>query len=189
MTADTSNLDGLVPPDPDATPGDTPPAKPKRPTTRAGRKAAAAKKAATSAPKADAKPKPATPRKSSLETRLAGSLTTIGMGVTAAGGMTSPAIQRDGILIIGNAPNIAKALADIAAGNPAVAANLERMLAAGTYAALFAALAPLVIGIGANHGVIPPHVAEMVGVELPDLGEMAATAANPPAAAPGVGLA
>ena len=62
-------------------------------------------------------------------------------------------------------------------------------MAAGTYAALFGALMPLVIGIGANHGVIPEHVAEMVGVELPDLGEMAATAANPPAAAPGVGLA
>lgn len=180
---DTSNLDALVPPDPDAAPGSTPPAKPKRPTTRAGRKAAAAKRAASPAtPKADAKPKPQAPRKSSLETRLAGSLTTVGLGVAAAGGMTSEAVQRDGILIITNAPNIAKALADIAAGNPAVAANLERMLAAGTYAALVAAVMPLVIGIGANHGVIPPHVAEMVGVELPDLGTPPAPQSN------GVGL-
>lgn len=183
MTSDTTpgsiGLDALIPPNPDAAPGE--PAK-KRPTTRAGREAA---KAANAAKKAaggkDAAPKASTPRprKDSLENRLASSITTVGLGIVTAGAMTSSAVQVDGIIIIENAPPVAKALADIAAGNPAVAKTLERVLTAGTYAALGAAVMPIAIGIGANHGLIPGHVADLVGVKLPDLAEF-----TPPPAAP-----
>lgn len=175
----TPGIDALIPPNPDAAPkadppkGDTPPAKKKRPTTRAGRAAAAAERKAAGKGKSDKAPSSTPrPRRSDLETRLTTSLATLGTGLVAAGSMTSPAVAADGILVIRQAPDVSKALADLAKNDPRVAAALERMLTVGTYGALVAAVAPLMIGIAANHGAIPAHVAGMVGVELPDPSEL-----------------
>lgn len=194
----TPGLDALIPPNPDeptaeAPKADTPPSKSKskRPTTRAGRAAAAAeRKAAGKGGKADKAPSSTTPRprKADLETRLTTSLVTLGTGLAAAGSMTSPAVTADGILVIRQAPDVSKALNDLARQDPRVAAALERMLTVGTYGALVAAVAPLMIGIAANHGVIPAHVAGMVGVELPNPDDLAAAFA-PPAEAPAPGPA
>lgn len=146
------------PPGPDVAPK----APPKRPTTRAGRRAAAeAKKAAGKAEKKPASPK-AAPRRAPLERRLCDSLTTIGTMTAGLGGMVNPAFTADGVLIIEHAESVSKALAKVAADQPHVAAALERMLTAGVYSGLMAALLPLVIGIMANHGAIPAGLAAML---------------------------
>lgn len=138
---------------------------PKRPTTRAGRQAAAAAKRAKAASKPDKKPasSKATPRRASLETRLTGNLVTLGTVIAATGGMTSPAVTADGVLICQHAPNVAAALDKIAKDDPRVAAALERMLTVGTWSGLVAAVLPLVLGIAANHGAIPAGVAGLLG--------------------------
>lgn len=157
----------VSPPEPPAP--DTAPAK--RPTTRAGRKAAtaakSARKAATGA--TDAKPKSTpTPRKANLETRLTGSLVTLGTVTAVSGGMVSPAFAQDGVLITEHAASIASALAKVADDQPQVKAALERMLTAGVWSGLVAAMLPLVVGIAANHGAIPPHLAAMLGATVPE---------------------
>jgi len=166
----------LVPPAPPedraATLPDGPPkpdTAPKRPTTRAGRAAAAAARKAQKSAKPDKAPKApkSAPRKASLETRLAGSLTTLGTMVAAAGAMTSPAVQLDGVAVIQHAPNIAAALDKVAKDDPRVAASLERMLTAGVWSGLIAAMLPLVLAIAANHGAIPDHIAAMLGATPP----------------------
>lgn len=154
---------------PVAPPADTAPGK--RPTTRAGRAAASAANKAKkgSQPKAsnDKKPAGTTPRKATLETRLAGSLTTLGVAVSMGGGMVSPAFVADGVLICEHAAAVAKALDKVAQDQPHVKAALERMLTAGVYSSLVAALLPIAVGIAANHGAIPPHLAAMFGVAPP----------------------
>lgn len=165
------------PPAPDAAPS-------RRPTTRAARKAKSAETAArkAAAGKADAKPKStSTPRKASLETRLTGSLVTLGTVTAATGGMVSPAFAADGVLITQHAANIAAALDKVAQDQPQVKAALERMLTAGVWSGLIAALLPLAVGMAANHGAIPPHLAAMLGAEPVDLAP-----AQP--AGPGVGV-
>lgn len=153
------------PPAPDTAPG-------KRPTTRAGRKAAAAtKQAKAKAAGTDKAPtSKAAPRKASLETRLTGSLVTLGMVTAATGGMVSPAFAADGVLITQHAANIAAALDKVAQDQPQVKAALERMLTAGVWSGLVAAVLPLAVGMAANHGAIPPHFAAMLGADVPDLG-------------------
>lgn len=143
---------------------------PKRATTRAGRKAQAAANAARKSTKTESAPKSpkATPRRASLETRLTGSLVTLGTIVAGTGGMVSPAVQADGILIVEHAANVASALDKLAKDQPAVAAALERMMTAGAYSGIIAALLPLVVGIAANHGAIPPSLATMLGTAPPE---------------------
>lgn len=182
----------LAPPAPAEPTADLPPlppppdAKPKRPTTRAGRRAAAAAKAAQG--KTDKAPKAAkpTPRKASLETRLTGSLVSLGTMVTAAGAMTMPALQLDGVALIQHAPAIAQALDKVAQNDPRVKEALERMLTAGTWSGLIAALLPLVLTIAANHGAIPPAIAGMLGVTPPEAGQAPDLSAFAPEAGTGI---
>lgn len=159
---------------------------PKRPTTRAGRKAAAeaAKARKAGAGKADTSPKSTAPkpRKASLETRLTESLVTLGVVIAATGGASGSPIHHDGVLITEHAASVAKALADVAKSNPAVAAALERMLTVGTWSGLIAALLPLALGIAANHGAVPPYLVAALGGMRPE----APAAAAPAGAVPGM---
>lgn len=182
----TETPDGIVVelPGPDTPPkADT---APKRPTTRAGRQAAAAAKRAAAKPKADKAPKAgktSAPRKASLETRLTGNLVTLGTVIAATGGMTSPAVTADGVLICQHAPNVAAALDKIAKDDPRVAAALERMLTVGTWSGLVAAMLPLVLGIAANHGAIPAGIAGLLGGAPADPATMAGLGLVPDAPA------
>lgn len=173
MSADLAP--GTITPPPNLTLPEAPPepqapdTKPKRPTTRAGRQAAAAARQAKQSGKADKAPKPkSAPRKASLETRLTGTLVTLGTMVAAAGSMSSPAVQLDGVAICQHAPQIAAALDKVAKDDPRVAQALERMLTAGVWSGLIAAMLPLVLAIAANHGALPPQVAGLLGVQTPD---------------------
>jgi hypothetical protein len=158
----------IDPPTPDAAPKVA-----KRPTTRAGRRAAAEanKLRNPGTAKADKSPKTQTlPRKATLETRLTGQLVGLGTVVSVTGGMFSPAFAADGILITEHAANVAKALDKVAQDQPQVKAALERMLTTGVWGGLIAAMMPLAVGIAANHGALPAGVAAMVGAQAPEAG-------------------
>lgn len=168
-----------LPPDVALPPKPAEDTKPKRPTTRAGREAAAAAKRAAKSSKAESKPKTTAPRKSSLETRLTGSLVTLGTVVAATGAMVSPAVTADGVLITQHAAHVAAALDKVAQNDPRVKAALEKMLTAGTWSGLVAAVLPLAVGIAANHGAIPAGMAAMLGAEVPDVGQAPAEQYDP----------
>jgi hypothetical protein len=137
-------------------PADMAPSAPKR----RGRPPGSRSKAST-----DKAPRATTPRarKSTtpnLEKRLASSLTTLG----TLGCLISPS---DGMVVVQGVPALAAALAKLADENPAVRQNLERMLTAGAWSGVIAALVPMAIGIMANHGAIPPAMAAMFGAQAP----------------------
>lgn len=147
---------------------ETAPKPPKgRPTTRAGRRAQSAAKRAQQATKAETTPKASSkppPRRESLERRIGGAIASMGTGIAVAGAATgSEAVQADGLLVVQAAPNIAAALDKLAKDNPAVAVTLERMLTAGAWSGVIAAVTPVALGIAANHGALPRPLLDALG--------------------------
>lgn len=142
--------------------------KPGRPTTRAGRAAARKARSAASASGSDAKPKatkPA-PRKASLESRLAGSLASLGGMVMAGGAVAGSApLQADGLVIIQHSANMAEAINRVADQDPRVKAALEKMLTAGVWSGVAAVMLPVGLAIAGNHGMVPPGLAEVFGAK------------------------
>jgi hypothetical protein len=133
-------------------PSDTAPTPPRRGRGRPKGSTDKAPRATASTPRSTAR-KSTTPN---LEKRLGSSLTTLG----TLGCLVSPT---DGMVILQGVPALAAALAKLADENPAVRANLERMLTAGAWSGVIAAVVPMVIGIMANHGAMPPAMAAMFG--------------------------
>jgi hypothetical protein len=88
-----------------------------------------------------------------------------GIGQMAAfvAGMTGN--QADSAAIMGYTPGIAAAVNDLAQVKPEVAAILDRLMAAGPYGALIAAVSPLILQILCNHGKMP---AGLMGTLPPD---------------------
>jgi hypothetical protein len=72
------------------------------------------------------------------------------------------ALIADGMALKLHAPGIAEALHETAKQEARLAAILDRVLAAGPYGLIFAAVTPLVMQILANHRVIAPN--PMMGV-------------------------
>lgn len=130
---------------------DEAPTKPKRTRTR---KARAAK---PRAPKADTAPRSTSPRPPALRKRLEDSITTLGALLL----LVNPT---DGQLIIAGAAKQAAALDAIAKDNPAVKRALERMLTASVYGQLAAAFAPTLLGIAANHRLLPAPINGLVAM-------------------------
>lgn len=60
-------------------------------------------------------------------------------------------------------PQLAQAISDLAADNPALQGVLERALQTGPYGALIAAAMPLVAQIALNHGILSPAIAAPMG--------------------------
>lgn len=92
------------------------------------------------------------PRKGSLEQRLAG---TIGL----AGTMAYAFNQRDGEIILSRAEALATALDHLAAENPAIKRALEAAMSGGAWGEVVLVVMPMVVAIGANHGLIPERYA------------------------------
>lgn len=130
---------------------DEPPTKPKRTRTRKPR--------ATKprAPKADTPPRSTSPRPPALRKRLEDSITTLGALLL----LVNPT---DGQLVIAGAAKQAAALDAIAKDNPAVRRALERMLTASVYGQLAAAFAPTLLGIAANHRMLPAPINGLVAM-------------------------
>ena len=86
------------------------------------------------------------------------------LGLTLAG-MRVPALMADAVAIEQHLPPIAEELGKLADSRPEVAAMLDRLTAAGPYAALLGALVPLGLQLAANHGLLRPG---MFGTVPPD---------------------
>lgn len=123
--------------------------KPKR--RRPAGKTRPRKTRADSAPRATS----ATPRQAPLKRRLADAITTVGAMLL----LISPA---DGALIIAGAEKQAAALDALAREQPAVKRALERLLTASVYGQLLAAFAPTLLGLAANHSMLPTSVNGLV---------------------------
>jgi hypothetical protein len=69
-------------------------------------------------------------------------------------GMKRPELLADAATLELHLPPIADALGKLAAERPEVAAMLDRLMSAGPYTALLSATVPLVLQLGANHGLL-----------------------------------
>lgn len=76
-------------------------------------------------------------------------------GILGMAGTRNEDLALDGAALAMYAPPIAEALNELAQDQPAVAAALDRILAAGPYGALIGALIPLALQIAANHKLLP----------------------------------
>lgn len=100
----------------------------------------------------------------------------------------SKALVADAVTLGQGAPVLAKGVADVASENEAFAEIVDKLTASGPYAALFGALAPIVVQIAANHSERVAKVAVASGVAK-SVDEVLASAMVPadpgPAAAAG----
>lgn len=121
--------------------------------------------------KSDSAPKPTTQAKATKPTperkpgrpstaakqkeQLVALIATIGTGVFTVN-------AADGIAILNGAESLADALVKVAEKNPAVARVLDGLLKTSTYGELVMAAAAIGIPIAANHGLLPPQVADVM---------------------------
>lgn len=133
---------------------DAPDARPKR--TRAPRKRAPRKPAADRKPRAPA----ASASLPALRVQLEQAITGIGLAVFIVN-------QRDGQLIMDGAKPQSLALESLAKENPAVRDALLKLMKTSVYAQLAMAFAPTVLGLAANHGMVPPIIGMLVGANPP----------------------
>jgi hypothetical protein len=121
---------------------------------------------------------PASPRKRSspnkksgptMGERRAAAAQLIGIPAAAlgiAGQLTgSVPLVADAIVLSGSADSIGAAVAEVAEQQPALARVVDRIVQAGPYAALFAALTPVALQLAAHH--VPP-LARIFGVQTAD---------------------
>jgi hypothetical protein len=96
---------------------------------------------------------------------ITGLLQLAAVPLTVAGAQGNPAFLADAKVITVYSPGIAEALNDLAQERPEVAAVLDRVLKAGPYGALIAAIVPMTCQILANHKIVPPGVMGTVPME------------------------
>ncbi|MER6059482.1 hypothetical protein [Streptomyces albidoflavus] len=82
-------------------------------------------------------------------------------------GAKNDALLADAAAVSMHGPVIADALAGLAAERPEVAAVLDRVMSAGPYGALIAAVVPLAVQIAANHKAVPGAVGSALGAQDP----------------------
>lgn len=133
----------------------------KRDPTRYQTRAANARR--TSAPKASkaSKPKPSRYRDSVL-----GLVQIIGLPLAAAG-TRNEVFLADLVALDATAPAIADAADSIAQTNPKVAAALDKLTEVGPFGLMIGALAPLILQVCCNHGLVAAGV--MGTIEPADL--------------------
>lgn len=100
-----------------------------------------------------------TPRRGSLEQRLAGTIGLVGTVVYALDPF-------DGTQILTRGDQLAKALDHLAQENPAVKRVLEAMMAGGAWGEVVMVVAPMAVAIMAHHNVIPERYAGFASVGL-----------------------
>lgn len=102
------------------------------------------------------KPAGRTPGKAQIE----GLLATIGIGVSMVNAY-------DGQRIMEGSADLAEKLHDLAKENPAIRRALNAALATSAWGAVASALAPIILPIAANHGLVAPELAVMVDAPVP----------------------
>ena len=96
---------------------------------------------------------------SDIKDGISSFLSLLGMGVSMVDAY-------DGSVIIKGAEPLADSIAQMAAKDKKIHAQLTKALRAGSYAAVATAAMPMAISIGVNHGVLPPFLPIMdTGVE------------------------
>jgi hypothetical protein len=93
-----------------------------------------------------------------IEDGISSFLSLLGMGVSMVDAY-------DGSCIIKGAQPLANSIAQMAAKDKKIHEQLTKALRAGSYAAVATAAIPIVVSIGANHGVFPPFMMMDTGVE------------------------
>lgn len=86
--------------------------------------------------------------------------------ILGAVGRYRPAFALDAATVKLHAPNLAEAIHQTALVDDRTAAILEKVLAAGPYAAILGALVPMALQIAANHQAVP--VVPELGILTPD---------------------
>lgn len=86
----------------------------------------------------------------------------------ALAGIKNPAFALDAASVTVHAEPLAEAIQQTAEQNPPFAAVLDKVLSAGPYGALLAAVMPLAVQVAANHRLIPPAAAEAMGAMTPE---------------------
>lgn len=153
---------------------DTPPAEPPRRGPGRPRKATSTPPAApkggspSSPPGGDARAPRSHKAKPKLAPKLAEFQSLIGMGLCAAGmARGDKRLFYDGSVILANAERLSQALEAAAAEHPPLRRALELLVATTTLGELAGAAAAIAVPILANHGVLPPGAAPLVGAEPP----------------------
>jgi hypothetical protein len=121
-----------------------------------------ARRVASSPPRAETAPKPKRGRppgaaKAPLQKRLQEAFGAIGIVVSVRN-------EYDGTCILTGAERLSIALDNLAKQNPAVRRTLEAVLAGGAYGEVLFAVSAILLPIAANHGVLPEHVKQPMGV-------------------------
>lgn len=140
----------------DGTPKRRPGRPPKAPEAAPGAASSSAPPKTTKRRTASPSPRPKAGTAESYA-KAVGDLLSLPVGILGALGAAreSPVLVADAAVIDMHGPAFAAAVGDLAMEMPPVAAILDRLTAAGPYAALLTAVAPIVLQLGANHGMIP----------------------------------
>lgn len=142
-------------PAPPVVEADTPPARGKRPTTRAGRREYDAARKREPKDKAPRAPRPA--RSKPLKPRLLEAIGGVGLVVSVVH-------AGDGQAILAGAENLAGALDNLAQENDAVKRALEAALTGSAWGGVIIATAAIALPIMANHGMVPEQLGAMATV-------------------------
>lgn len=80
-------------------------------------------------------------------------------------GITLPFAPADAAAILEHGDNVSEAVADLAISDERIAALLDKVLVAGPYGAVLAAVVPMVAQFAVNHGMLP---AGILGTRTPE---------------------
>lgn len=137
------------------------------PPKRRGRPPKDAPPRGATRPAAGGKSRPASRPKLAPKLEELGGL--IGTATYATGmARQNPRLIYDAEIILGTVERLAAALEKLAAENPAVRRVLESLLAATAFGELAGAVLAIAVPIAANHGLLPPVAATMVGAAMPE---------------------
>lgn len=96
----------------------------------------------------------------SLKQPLTDALTSLGVAVQLVNGY-------DGARIVAGAPQLAEALDELARQDAAVHKALQRILTGSSWGGVAIAAMSIAVPIAANHQMIPPHTAAILGAPMP----------------------
>lgn len=99
-------------------------------------------------------------KRQSLKQPLTDALTSLGVAVQLVNGY-------DGARIVAGAPQLAEALDELAKQDAAVHRALQRILTGSSWGGVVIAAMSIAVPIAANHQLIPPHTAAILGAPMP----------------------
>jgi hypothetical protein len=102
-----------------------------------------------------------------LRKSLKGTLQSAAGALQLAGVMANPRLMYDAEVVANNADELATELVNVAEKNPAMYASLVALVKGSQWAKLGGLFVSIALPIAANHGLLPPETATLVGAEPP----------------------